>query len=42
MTAVRLAYAGDGIIDRSAANNIIRHLIADKDGKKGNLDLYPA
>ncbi len=41
VTAVRLAYAGDGIIDRSAANNIIRHLIADKDGKKGNLDLYP-
>jgi two-component system, NarL family, response regulator LiaR len=41
VTAVRLAYAGDGIIDRSAANNIIRHLIADKDGPKGNLDLYP-
>jgi two-component system, NarL family, response regulator LiaR len=41
VTAVRLAYAGDGIIDRSAANNIIRHLIAVKDGKKGNLDLYP-
>jgi NarL family two-component system response regulator LiaR len=41
VTAVRLANAGDGIIDRSAANNIIRHLIADKDGKKGNLDLYP-
>lgn len=41
VTAVRLAHAGDGIIDRSAANNIIRHLIADKNGKKGNLDLYP-
>jgi two-component system, NarL family, response regulator LiaR len=41
VTAVRLAYAGDGIIDRSAANNIIRHLIADKNAKKGNLDLYP-
>jgi NarL family two-component system response regulator LiaR len=41
VTAVRLAYSGDGIIDRSAANNIIRHLIADKDGRKGNLDLYP-
>jgi two-component system, NarL family, response regulator LiaR len=41
VTAVRLAYAGDGIIDRSAANNIIRHLIADKDGKKDSLDLYP-
>jgi NarL family two-component system response regulator LiaR len=41
VTAVRLAFAGDGIIDRSAANNIIRHLIAGKDGKKGNLDLYP-
>jgi two-component system, NarL family, response regulator LiaR len=41
ITAVRLAYAGDGIIDRSAANNIIRHLIADKSSKKGNLDLYP-
>jgi NarL family two-component system response regulator LiaR len=41
VTAVRLAYAGDGIIDRSAANNIIRHFIADKDNKKGNLDLYP-
>jgi len=41
VTAVRLAYAGDGIIDRSAANNIIRHLIADKNSKKGNLDLYP-
>jgi two-component system, NarL family, response regulator LiaR len=41
VTAVRLAYAGDGIIDRTAANNIIRHFIADKDGNKGNLDLYP-
>jgi len=41
ITAVRLANAGDGIIDRSAAHNIIRQLIADKDGKKGNLDLYP-
>jgi two-component system, NarL family, response regulator LiaR len=41
ITAVRLAHAGDGVIDRSAANNIIRHLIADKNGKKGNLDLYP-
>jgi len=41
VTAVRLAHAGDGIIDRSAANNIIRHLISDKNGKKGNLDLYP-
>jgi two-component system, NarL family, response regulator LiaR len=41
VTAVRLAFEGDGIIDRSAANNIIRHLIADKNGKKGNLDLYP-
>ena len=40
VTAVRLAFAGDGIIDRSAANNIIRHLIAGN-GKKGNLDLYP-
>ncbi len=41
VTAVRLAHAGDGIIDRSAANNIIRHLISEKNGKKGNLDLYP-
>jgi NarL family two-component system response regulator LiaR len=41
VTAVRLANAGDGIIDRSAANNIIRHLIADKDGKKAGLELYP-
>ncbi|MCR4393392.1 MAG: response regulator transcription factor [Dehalococcoidales bacterium] len=41
ITAVRLAHAGDGIIDRNAANNIIRHLISDKNGKKGNLDLYP-
>ncbi len=41
VTAVRMAYAGDSIIDRSAANNIIRHLIADKDGKKALLDLYP-
>lgn len=41
VTAVRLANAGDGIIDRSAANNIIRHMIADKDGKKGSLELFP-
>jgi two-component system, NarL family, response regulator LiaR len=41
VNAIRLAYAGDGIIDRSAANNIIRHLIAGKNAKKGNLDLYP-
>lgn len=39
--AVRLAHAGDGIIDRTAAGKIIRHMIADKDRKKGNLDLYP-
>jgi two-component system, NarL family, response regulator LiaR len=41
VNAIRLAHAGDGIIDRSAANNIIRQLIADQDNKKGNLDLYP-
>ena len=41
VAAVRLAYAGDGIIDRSAANDIIRHLIGNKDSKKWNLELYP-
>jgi two-component system, NarL family, response regulator LiaR len=41
ITAVRLAHAGDGVIDRSAANSLIRQLIAVKDGKKGNMDLYP-
>ncbi len=41
VTAVHLANAGDGIIDRCAANDIIRHLIEDQDGKKVNLELYP-
>jgi len=35
---ILLAYAGDGVIDRGAANDIIRRLI---DGKKGQLDLHP-
>ncbi len=39
--AVRSAHAGNGIIDREAASKIIRRVIADKDRKKGNLDLFP-
>ena len=41
VTAIRLAHAGDGIIDRTAGNNIIRHLTSEKNAKRGNLDLYP-
>jgi two-component system, NarL family, response regulator LiaR len=41
LSAVRLAYAGDGVIDRSLANNLIRQLIANKDGNKKHLELYP-
>jgi two-component system, NarL family, response regulator LiaR len=41
LSAVRLAYAGDGVIDRSTANNLIRNLIANKDGNKKHLKLYP-
>lgn len=41
VTAVRLANAGDGVIDRSAASHIIHQLIQKKDGKKGNFDLFP-
>ena len=32
--AVRVAYTGGGIIDRSIASNMIRHL-ADREGKAG-------
>ncbi len=39
--AVRLAHAGEGIIDRGIAHKIVRHIIADKDRKKDNLDLFP-
>jgi two-component system, NarL family, response regulator LiaR len=38
--AVRVAYNGGGIFDRSIANNMIRHLAA-RDGKYGNPYLYP-
>jgi two-component system, NarL family, response regulator LiaR len=40
VSAVRLADSGEGIIDRSAANNIIRHMIRDKDGHKRNTELH--
>jgi two-component system, NarL family, response regulator LiaR len=39
--AVRVAHAGEGIIDRTEAEKVIRHIIEDKDRKKGNLDLFP-
>lgn len=39
--AVRLAHAGDGIIDKTAANKIIRQMTLDRNAKKGNLYLYP-
>ena len=39
--AVRLAHAGDGIIDRTAASKIVRQMVEDKSRKKGGLDLYP-
>jgi NarL family two-component system response regulator LiaR len=39
--AVRVAYTGGGIIDRSVANNMIRNLISGKDGKNLNKELYP-
>ena len=41
VNAVHLAHAGDNVIDRKASNDIIRNLIANKDNKKGHLDLYP-
>jgi two-component system, NarL family, response regulator LiaR len=41
VTSIRLAYAGDGIIDSTSASNIIHHLNAANNGKKGSLDLYP-
>ncbi len=41
ITAVRLTYAGDSVIDHSIASNIIKHFAADKDGKKGKFELYP-
>jgi two-component system, NarL family, response regulator LiaR len=39
--AVRLAHAGEGIIDRGTAHKIVRRIIADKGRKKDNLDLFP-
>ena len=39
--AIRLAFAGQGIIDRSVANNMIRHLISEKDGKNADTTIYP-
>ena len=39
--AVRLAHAGDGIIERTAASKIVRKVIEDKNRQKGSLDLYP-
>ena len=39
--AVRLAHAGEEIIDRGAASKIIRCMGEDKKRIKGNLDLYP-
>jgi NarL family two-component system response regulator LiaR len=39
--AVRLAHAGDGIIDRDTAHKIVRHIITDRERKKDNLDLFP-
>jgi DNA-binding NarL/FixJ family response regulator len=40
-TAVRLAHAGDHIIDRASAHKIIRHMDEDKRKEKNTLDLYP-
>ncbi len=40
-TAVRLAHAGDHIIDRASAHKIIREIGEDKRREKNNLDLYP-
>jgi NarL family two-component system response regulator LiaR len=41
VAAVRLAHAGDGIIDRGATNKIICHIAEDKAKKKCNLDIFP-
>jgi DNA-binding NarL/FixJ family response regulator len=41
VAAIRLAHAGEGIIDRGAANNIIRHLKDNKNDTRGNLSLHP-
>jgi DNA-binding NarL/FixJ family response regulator len=40
-TAVRLAHAGDHIIDRASAHKIIRNMDEDKRKEKNTLDLYP-
>jgi DNA-binding NarL/FixJ family response regulator len=41
VNAVRLAYAGDSVIDHGTGDYIIRDLIGDKGSKRGHLDLYP-
>jgi two-component system, NarL family, response regulator LiaR len=41
VAAIRLAHAGEGIIERSAAIEIIRRFKDPKDGKNGNLNLHP-
>jgi NarL family two-component system response regulator LiaR len=38
--AIRLIHAGDGIIERSSGENLIRHFSTEKDSRQG-LDLYP-
>jgi DNA-binding NarL/FixJ family response regulator len=41
VNAVRSAYAGELIIDRSVTNDIIRQFMKDKNGKKTNQSLNP-
>lgn len=41
VAAIRLAHAGEGIIERSAANDIIRRYKNNKEGKSGNPNLHP-
>jgi two-component system, NarL family, response regulator LiaR len=41
VAAIRLTHAGEGIIERSAANDIIRRFKEEKAGKSGVLNLHP-
>jgi two-component system, NarL family, response regulator LiaR len=41
VAAIRLAHAGEGIIERTTANDIIRRFKDDKSGKSGGLSLHP-
>jgi DNA-binding NarL/FixJ family response regulator len=41
ISAVRLTYAGDSVIDHNITDNLVHHLLLNKNGEKGNLELKP-